>query len=323
MFSWICPKCGTEVPPSYSECPRCSAVPVAEPPQPPAPPPAYPPPPAYQQPVGYPPPPPAYQQPVGYPPPQQPQTYAPPAPPPPAGPAPLESNPSNRPPKPKGILFGGPEDVAPSAPPQYQPPPAYPQGGGYPPPQQPPQYAPPPPQYAPPPPQYAPPYAAPAAPKAGLPTWLVMVLAAFVFTGIVAGAVWFKRRGADTVAEAEPIGEAKSAATAPAEGGAHRLSKHLELSGFRLSEGAGQRAQVKMVVVNHSAADTGDIEMNLTLRDVNAKPGTDPVGTATVKIPAIGPNSYQEASAPLKTKRRIYELPDWQFLRAEFEITSP
>jgi hypothetical protein len=42
-----------------------------------------------------------------------------------------------------------------------------------------------------------------------------------------------------------------------------------------------------------------------------------------VKVPAIGPNGYQEASAPLKTKRRIYELPDWQFLRAEFEITSP
>lgn len=24
MFTWICPKCGGEVPPSYSECPRCS-----------------------------------------------------------------------------------------------------------------------------------------------------------------------------------------------------------------------------------------------------------------------------------------------------------
>jgi len=150
-----------------------------------------------------------------------------------------------------------------------------------------------------------------------------MVLATVVFAGIVAGAVWLKRRGSDSPVEAEAIGEAKSAATTPVEGGAHRLSKHLELSGFRLSEAAGQRGQVKMVVVNHSAADTGDIEMNLTLRDVNAKPGADPVGTAVVKVPAIEPNGYQEATAPLKTKRRIYELPDWQFLRAEFEITSP
>lgn len=29
MFTWICPKCGSEVPPSYSECPKCSAAPAA------------------------------------------------------------------------------------------------------------------------------------------------------------------------------------------------------------------------------------------------------------------------------------------------------
>lgn len=35
MFTWICPKCGTEVPPSYSECPTChpvAAAPAAAPP---------------------------------------------------------------------------------------------------------------------------------------------------------------------------------------------------------------------------------------------------------------------------------------------------
>lgn len=26
MFTWICPKCGREVPPSYSECPNCAAT---------------------------------------------------------------------------------------------------------------------------------------------------------------------------------------------------------------------------------------------------------------------------------------------------------
>lgn len=33
MFSWICPKCGKEVPPSYSECPNC-ATPEVEVPAP-------------------------------------------------------------------------------------------------------------------------------------------------------------------------------------------------------------------------------------------------------------------------------------------------
>ena len=37
MFTWICPKCGKEVPPAYSECPNCPATAEAQPaPAPPA-----------------------------------------------------------------------------------------------------------------------------------------------------------------------------------------------------------------------------------------------------------------------------------------------
>src|SRR3954469_20631998 len=42
MFTWICPTCGREVPPSYTECPDCTAKaaepqPAAAPPDPHAP----------------------------------------------------------------------------------------------------------------------------------------------------------------------------------------------------------------------------------------------------------------------------------------------
>jgi hypothetical protein len=86
MFTWICPQCGREVPPSYTDCPDCAAkgkTPPAPPPaQPPAPsapppqptyqaaPPAYQPAPPQPQ---YQPAPPAYQ-----PAPQQQQYYYPP-----------------------------------------------------------------------------------------------------------------------------------------------------------------------------------------------------------------------------------------------------
>ena len=91
MFTWICPQCGREVPPSYSECPTCAenrqramqglppsgAEPVAPQP-PPAPyPHDYPPSGPYQPPVAYSHQPPAYQPP---PQPQPPPQYAPPPP---------------------------------------------------------------------------------------------------------------------------------------------------------------------------------------------------------------------------------------------------
>lgn len=74
MFTWICPKCGGEVPPSYSECPRCAEA-AGRTPSPPVP--ASAPVPVPQvAPVAPPPPPPVYA------PPPTPPVYAAPEPPP-------------------------------------------------------------------------------------------------------------------------------------------------------------------------------------------------------------------------------------------------
>src|SRR6185312_4052784 len=76
MFSWVCPRCGHDVPPSKTECPFCfPPVPEGAPVQPPvstAPPQQYPPPPPPQQYAQQPP------QPPYQPPPPQHQPYAPP-----------------------------------------------------------------------------------------------------------------------------------------------------------------------------------------------------------------------------------------------------
>lgn len=109
MFTWICPKCGTEVPPSHSECPTCvlrerqqaaapavapapvaAPVPVMAPPQAPAPP---------------------VMAPVAAPLPAYPNV-------PPPQPEPIPPPEMRRPPKPAGVLFGGePEPGAPIPPP--------------------------------------------------------------------------------------------------------------------------------------------------------------------------------------------------------------
>src|SRR5260370_23928025 len=139
MFTWICPKCGREVPPAYTDCPDCAAKTQA--PQPEAAP-------VISRPIPPPPPAPQYQQPPA---------------------------------------------------PQYQ--------------QAPPQYAPPPQQYAPPqyqqhypPPPAAPTFYAPPPERiglAGMPTWLLSILFAVLFVGLVFGVYYLVQNSHKTAASTE------------------------------------------------------------------------------------------------------------------------
>jgi hypothetical protein len=87
MFTWICPKCGREVPPAYDDCPDCAPKPSRAPAAEPAPP-------LTQEPL----PPPAT--------PPEPVPYVPPPPAPSPAPARVSSAPNaERPPKPLGAVL--------------------------------------------------------------------------------------------------------------------------------------------------------------------------------------------------------------------------
>ena len=101
------------------------------------------------------------------------------------------------------------------------------------------------------------------------------------------------------------------------------LAKFIELAGFRLSEKGGSTLQIKFSAMNHSDADLEELQVHVRLVTTAAKPGDDPVAEFDAKIPALGPQEDHDVLATTKTKLRVYEMPDWQFLRAEFDITSP
>jgi hypothetical protein len=108
-----------------------------------------------------------------------------------------------------------------------------------------------------------------------------------------------------------------------AENKKHPLAKYLELVGFRLSEKGQGKLTVKLGVVNHSDADISDLGLQIGLKPVNAKPDEAPFCTLAVKIPALGPQEIASATGECTTTLRVYELPDWQFIRGTFEITAP
>jgi hypothetical protein len=109
----------------------------------------------------------------------------------------------------------------------------------------------------------------------------------------------------------------------PTNGKIHPLAKNLELGGFRISEPKPGTLRVKFNVVNHSLADLGDIEMNVSLMAAGSKADDPPICVLKVKVPSLGPEESKAVEATTSIKLRVYELPDWQFIRAGFEITAP
>jgi hypothetical protein len=105
--------------------------------------------------------------------------------------------------------------------------------------------------------------------------------------------------------------------------GNNPLGKYLELGGYRLGEGGSGKLSVKFAVVNHSDADIGDLGMHVKLMTTADKPDDPPFVQFDAKVPGLGPKEVRDASATAETKLKVYEIPDWQFIRAEVEITSP
>ena len=108
-----------------------------------------------------------------------------------------------------------------------------------------------------------------------------------------------------------------------ASSGKNPLDKYLELAGFRLSENGAGKLKVKFDAINHSEADMGELQVKIRLVTTAYKQGDEPITEFEAKIPPLGPEETQSVTANAATKLRIYELPDWQFLRADFDITSP
>ena len=156
---------------------------------------------------------------------------------------------------------------------------------------------------------------------------MLTVLFALGFAGIGLAAYWVYRSA--RAPEARPAEAPKPAAAfetpaAPeAAGKSHPLARHIEITGLRLSEDARQRASIQFLVVNHSGAELKGLGADVQLIAVTPKGEREAVGAFSFRVARLGPYESRELKAPLQTKLRVYELPDWQFLRAEFQITSP
>ncbi len=244
MFTWICPQCGREVPPAYTECPNCAPKAKGEPAAAPQP-----------EPVAAP---------QSAPPPPTPQPVAPPR---------SESEP------PKAQPYVAPVFSSTPAPPQS------------------------------------------SSSHAGLPTWLMTIVFAFAFLGLGAGIYWTV--GYFKGAPQKPAANVESPA-AKAGAPVNPFQKYMEVSGVRFEEDPKDKTKtiIRFLLTNHSPAEAQGLAGNVTVWGRTQKSEEDAAGTFTFKTD-IGPFESKEMKAPLNTKLKIYELPDWQNVSTDVQITAP
>lgn len=158
--------------------------------------------------------------------------------------------------------------------------------------------------------------------KPAAPAWLVTL---GVFAGLVAAGYAFyslvlNKSGAAAPA-ASAIAERKTEEADAAPGAAKtaaKLTRHLEATGVRIVE-ENKRPQIRIMLVNHSTAEMAGLKGSVRLT-VEGK--AEPIAEIPFTLAALGAFEAKEITAPLKTKLRAYELPDWQFLRAGVTLTQ-
>ncbi len=162
----------------------------------------------------------------------------------------------------------------------------------------------------------------------GIPGWLLAMLFAVGFL-VMGGAGFFAYThfsGSGAAAArslTRPDGARPDGVSTSGTLDASVLLKYIEVTGLRLMEDDPKNLRIRFLVVNHSQAPLTDLSGVVTLRPTTAKPDGEVVGTFAFRIPELGPNEARELSSPMKSKLRIYELPDWEFMRADLAIVGP
>lgn len=171
-------------------------------------------------------------------------------------------------------------------------------------------------------------FSTPEPPRRGpIPVWLVAIISALVFAVVGVGGLLVYRFLSRPSQSAAPPAKVESPLAAPAQAARSAaqslLLENLEVTGLRLTEDSQKKMQVQFLVVNHSPAPLTDIAATVTLRPSTSRPGGGVVGVFAFRIPELGPYQSRDMKAPLEAKMRVYELPDWQFMRADLQLTSP
>jgi hypothetical protein len=153
-----------------------------------------------------------------------------------------------------------------------------------------------------------------------MPTWLMTILFTAGFALLVLGGWWVFGSHHTT---ATPSATVESPAAKPGSP-ANPWQKFVEVSGVRFTEDPKHKGQivVKFVVTNHSESELSNLAGNVTIWAGTKKSDEDAQGTFAFKT-SVGPHDSKELTVPFTTKLKVYELPDWNLINTDLQVTGP
>ena len=149
---------------------------------------------------------------------------------------------------------------------------------------------------------------------------MVTLLVAVVLIGGGAGALYLFKNGGLSSRAAGGNGTRLETPEEAAKAARNPYARYIEVTGIRISENPKKQLEVKVAVVNHSLAALPDLTVNVKLRSTRAAPGEPPIASFKVTVPSMAPLETRDVKTVTSTSLRAYELPDWQFLTADFTV---
>ena len=154
--------------------------------------------------------------------------------------------------------------------------------------------------------------------KPALPAWLVTI---GVFVGLCAAGYAFYalvlNKNGRTSASASDSAPEPPAAAAKGPRGRKDFTKYLEVAGIRILE-ENRKPTIRLMLVNHSSAELASLSGTISL----STDGKTDIAAIPFNVATLGGFEAKDISAPLKTTLRAYELPDWQFIKAQIKLTN-
>jgi hypothetical protein len=155
-----------------------------------------------------------------------------------------------------------------------------------------------------------------------VPTWLLTILAIVVFVAILAGV--YSLLGTHGSSSSQAASDASlQVPVVPTGDKANPYQKFVEISGIRFAEDPKNKDKsvVKFVITNHAEDEISGLSGNVAIVGRGDKSG-QAVAMFTFTT-SLGPDESKDLTAPLTTKAKAYELPDWQFAEPVLQITAP